>query len=205
MSNIDRVFRTATPAPPPTAKDIKPEPLKFNAEQASPSAAINSVQADAAKGNMLANMHGGWVPDKRGIVHVVTKARTNRSAKPGSRTNRTNKSRTIRRGGKSRCRSSLRRRFRKQGSSFKRRVSRRIRLRFLQRHIKKRSAASIKRSNALMMGGNGNADTATDMGGGDPVPQHGASCAPNAPNCAGNAAASLLTANRQATMNAHGD
>jgi hypothetical protein len=162
------------------------------------------VQADAAKGNMMANMHGGWVPDKRGIVHIVTKAKPERSVKTGSRTRSSfrsrsrSRSRTVRRGGKR----SLRRRFRKQGNSFKRRVSRRIRLRLLQRHIKKRRvAASIKRSNALMMGGNAGGD----MGGGDPVPQHGASCAPDAPNCAGNAAASLLTANRQATMNAHGD
>ena len=200
MPNLDAVTRTATPVAAPDATAIKPPALVYTAEQASPSAAINSVQADAAKGNMMANMKGGWVPDKHGIVHIVTKAKTNRSVKTGSRTRSRSRSRTVRRGGKR----SLRRRFRKQGNSFKRRVSRRIRLRFLQRHIKKRRvAASIKRSNALMRGGN--IDAGGDMGGGDPVPQHGASCAPDAPNCAGNAAASLLTANRQATMNAHGD
>ena len=202
MPNLDAVTRTATPVAAPDAAAIKPPALVYTADQASPSAAIESVQADAAKGNMAANMKGGWVPDKRGIVHIVTKAKPERSVKNGSRTRSSfmSRSRTVRRGGKR----SLRRRFRKQGNSFKRRVSRRIRLRLLQRNIKKRRvAASIKRSNALMMGGN--IDAGSDMGGGDPVPQHGASCAPDAPNCAGNAAASLLTANRQATMNAHGD
>lgn len=204
---IDGVTRSVTPVAAPTAADIKPLPLTYTAEQASPTAAINSVNADAAKGNMMANMHGGWVPDKRGIVRIVTKTHSSRSKKNGSRSR--SKSRTIRRGGKRATRGGrsrtriARRRFRKQGSSFKRRVSRRIRMRLLERHIKKRSIGSSNSNMQKMMRGGDN--DAAGMGGGDPVPQHGASCAPGAPNCPGNAAASLLTANRQATANAHGD
>jgi len=199
---IDGVSRTVTPAPAPSAEELKPVPLMYTADQASPAAAIDSVKTDAANGNMVANMHGGWVPDKRGIVRIVTKTHSSRSKKNGSRS----RSRTIRRGGKRATRSRTRiarRRFRKQGSSFKRRVSRRIRMRLLERHIKKRRSTN---SNMQKMMRGGDNDAAA-MGGGDPVPvpQHGASCVPDAPNCAGNAAASLLTANRQATANAHGD
>jgi hypothetical protein len=197
---IDGVNRSVTPAPAPSAEELKPVPLTYTADQASPAAAIDSVKTDAAKGNMVANMHGGWVPDKRGIVRIVTKTHSSRSKKNGSRS----KSRTIRRGGKRATRSRTRiarRRFRKQGSSFKRRVSRRIRMRLLERHIKKRRSTN---SNMQKMMRGGDNDAAA-MGGGEPVPQHGASCVPDAPNCAGNAAASLLTANRQATANAHGD
>jgi hypothetical protein len=100
------------------------------------------------------------------------------------------------------------RRFRKQGSSFKRRVSRRIRMRLLQMRIKKRNIASASRSRTktmmqkTMRGGNG--DLA--LGDKDLVPQHGSSCSGNAdPNCPGLAAESLLTASRQSTANAHGD
>ena len=200
--SIDGVTRSVTPVAAPSAADIKPVPLTYTAEQASPTASIDSVKADAAKGNMMANMHGGWVPDKRGIVRIVTKTHSSRSKKNGSRS----RSRTIRRGGKraTRGRSRIaRRRFQKQGSSFKRRVSRRIRMRLLERHIKKRRIGSSKSNMQKMMRGGDN--DAAAMGGGDQVPQHGASCVPGAPNCAGNAAASLLTANRQATANAHGD
>jgi hypothetical protein len=76
-------------------------------------------------------------------------------------------------------------------------------MRRLERHIKKRRFGSSKSNMQKMMRGGDN--DAAAMGGGDKVPQHGASCVPGAPNCAGNAAASLLTANRQATANAHGD
>jgi hypothetical protein len=69
---MSTIVRTQTDAPAPTENDLKPLALEYTAAQASPSAAIDSVQADAAKGNMMANMHGGWVPDKRGIVHIVT-------------------------------------------------------------------------------------------------------------------------------------
>jgi len=207
---LDGVTRSVTPAPAPQSQDLKPTPLQYTAEQASPAAAINSVQADAAKGNMMANMHGGWVPDKRGIVHIVTKTKASRSKKKGSRSKSKfrSRSRTIRRGGKRS--SSLNRRFRKQGSSFKRRVSRRIRMRLLERHIKKHNIASatMSKSNTMMqkmMRGGNNDTNPAGMGGGDPVPQHGASCSQGMPNCPGLAAASLLTANRQATMNSHGD
>ena len=203
---IDAVTRTETAAAAPNAADLKPPPLQYTAQQASPAAAIDSVQADAAKGNMMANMHGGWVPDKRGIVHIVTKASGNKKNGSRSRSRSTSgsRSRTIRRGGKRR----LSRRFRKQGCSFKRRVSRRIRLRLLQLRIKKRNIISSRnRSNAkmqkMMRGGNNN--DADNIGGGDKVPQHGASCTPGIPNCPGNSAASLLDASRQATANAHGD
>jgi hypothetical protein len=186
MPNLDQVSRSETHAAAPTAADLKPPPLQYTAQQASPAAAIDSVQADAAKGNMMANMHGGWVPDKRGIVHIVTKP--SRSNKKGSR------SRTIRRGGK------RGRKFRKQGSSFKHRVSRRIRMRLLERHIKKHTVGSNSMMQKMMRGGNN--EVALDA---QTVPQHGASCAPDAPNCPGNAAASLLTAKRQGIANAHGD
>lgn len=211
MSNIDAVTRTETPAPAPTTKDLTPPALQYTAQQASPAAAIDSVQADATKGNMMANMHGGWVPDKRGIVNIVTNA-ASRSKKKGAmsktKSRYRSRSRTIRRGGRGRGR--LSRRFRKQGSSFKHRVSRRIRLRLLQMRIKKRNIASASRSsrsNAKMqkpMRG-GNTDAAV-LGQNDLVPQHGASCSGDAdPNCPGLAAESLLTANRQSTANAHGD
>ena len=197
MLNLNPVSRSATHAVAPTAQDLKPPPLQYTAQQASPAAAIDSVQADAAKGNMMANMHGGWVPDKRGIVHIVT-TKVSRSNKKSSRSRSRSRSgsRTIRRGGK------RGRRFRKQGSSFKRRVSRRIRMRLLERHIKKHSIGSNAMMQKMMRGGNND----TNIGGGDRVPQHGASCSGSAdPNCPGNAAASLLDATRQATANAHGD
>ena len=204
MLNLNPVSRSATHAVAPTAQDLKPPPLQYTAQQASPTAAIDSVQADAAKGNMVANMHGGWVPDKRGIVHIITtkasrsNKKTSRSrSRSKSRSRSRSRSRTIRRGGK------RGRRFRKQGRSFKRRVSRRIRMRLLERHIKKHSIGSNAMMQKMMRGGNN--DTA-NIGGGDRVPQHGASCSGSAdPNCPGNAAASLLDATRQATANAHGD
>lgn len=201
MSNLNPVTRSATHVAAPTDAELKPQPLQYTAQQASPAAAIDSVQADAAKGNMVANMHGGWVPDKRGIVQIITKVKASkkRSASSSSRSSSSrsgskSRSRTIRRGGK------RGRRFRKQGRSFKRRVSRRIRMRLLERHIKKHSIGSNAMMQKMMRGGT------SAIGDGDTVPQHGASCSGDAdPNCPGLAAASLLTAGRQSTANAHGD
>jgi len=214
VAGIDAVIRTETSAAAPTADDLKPPALKYTPQQSSPAAAIDSVQADAAKGNMMANMHGGWVPDKRGIVNIITNA-ASRSKKKGPRSKSKSKSkskfgsrsrsrsRTIRRGGKG----GMSRRFRKQGSSFKHRVSRRIRLRLLQLRIKKRNIAAASRSRSkarmqkMMRGGD-----IQPVGAKVPVPQHGASCSGDAdPNCPGLAAESLLTASRQSTANAHGD
>lgn len=203
MLNLNPVSRSLTDADAPTAQDMKPQPLQYTAQQASPAAAIDSVQADAAKGNMVANMHGGWVPDKRGIVHIVTKVKASKkrsrsSRSSSSRSRSKSRSRTIRRGGK------RGRRFRKQGRSFKRRVSRRIRMRLLERHIKKHSIGSNAMMQKMMRGGT--STNITNTGEGDPVPQHGASCSGDAdPNCPGLAAASLLTAGRQSTANAYGD
>lgn len=201
MPNLDQVSRSETRAAAPTAADLKPPPLQYTAQQASPAAAIDSVQADAAKGNMMANMHGGWVPDKRGIVHIVTKpSRSNKKRSRSRSMSRSmsrsrSRSRTIRRGGK------RGRKFRKQGSSFKHRVSRRIRMRLLERHIKKHSIGSNSMMQKMMRGGNN--EVAADAA---PVPQHGRSCSGNTdPNCPGLAAESLLTASRQSTVNAHGD
>ena len=176
----DAIQRHETAAPAPTRADFAPEPIKYTAESSSASAAINTVRADAANGNMLNNMRGGWIP-----------GRSRRSSRRSSR----NKHHKLR-GGRSRSRSRSRRR---QGAAFKTRVNRRLRIRMVQRRIKKRNAATAK---LQMRGGSGelNADTNNYT-----VPQHGHSCGQGELNCAGNEASVLLAAKNQMTANAHGD
>lgn len=198
MSDTIRRYETAAPAP--SRADFLPAPIKYTADSSSPSAAINTVREDAANGNMLNNMHGGW----------ITSNRSNRS-------NRHNKCRyrnsTINRGGRGRCGRCrrrngrcTRRRSRRQGPAFKTRVSRRLRIRMVQRRIKKRNASSGKLQ--LHYGGGGGSGSGSESNTENAeftVPQHGNSCGQGELNCAGNEAAILLATKNQMTANAHGD
>ena len=85
-------------------------------------------------------------------------------------------------------------------------MSRRLRIRMVQRRIKKRNAASAK----LQLrggggGGGGDSSESTTENAELTVPQHGHSCGQGELNCAGNEAAVLLSAKNQITANAHGD
>lgn len=88
--------------------------------------------------------------------------------------------------------------MRRQGAAFKTRVSRRLRIRMVQRRIKKRNAATAK---FQMRGGSDSDAENADY----TVPQHGHSCGQGELNCAGNEASVLLAAKNQMTANAHGD
>jgi len=184
-NNPDAIQRHETAAPAPTRTDFAPEPIKYTAESSSASAAINTVRADAANGNMLNNMRGGWIS-----------GRSRRSSRRSTRRSSRNKHKL--RGGRSRSRSRSRSRHR-QGAAFKTRVSRRLRIRMVQRRIKKRNAATAK---LQMRGGSGELNAETNK---YTVPQHGHSCGQGELNCAGNEASVLLAANNQMIANAHGD
>ena len=193
--NPDAIQRYETAAPAPTRADFAPAPIKYTAESSSASAALNTVRADAANGNMLNNMHGGWIPG---------------GSKSRSRRNRHRYTSTIKlRGGRrrrgSRCSRGRRdsRGMRRQGAAFKTRVSRRLRIRMVQRRIKKRNAASAK---LQMRGGSSDGGSESNTENANyTVPQHGHSCAQGELNCAGNEASVLLAAKNQMTANAHGD
>jgi hypothetical protein len=72
------------------------------------------------------------------------------------------------------------------------RVSRRLRMRMMQRRIKKLKSRRI--GSRRMRGGNLMH-----------VPQHGESCVPGQLNCPGNIAQSILSTQAQANANSHGD
>jgi hypothetical protein len=113
MSN-DGIIRSPTTDPKPV---IQVQPIRLNPALESPQAAINTVNAESDKANMLNNMHGGWVPKSK----VKTK-----------------KIKDVKGGARSRRRRAYSRRRRLTASDA--RVSRRLRMRMLQRRIKKRKS-----------------------------------------------------------------
>jgi hypothetical protein len=173
MDNI-----TSTPANMPE-KDYTAPPLKYNADSASPAAAIDTTRTNDVKSNTMNNMHGG-----RGMA--VSRRKKNKS------------SHTTRRGGGSRRR--YRRRYSKTQIS---RMSRRLRMRMLQRRIKKRKNSAKQLHLQLQMRGGGG-DGAVE-GGNLTVPQHGHSCSPGELNCAGTSTSTILSASNQMEANSLGD
>ena len=159
-------------------KNYTAPPLKYNAESASPAAAIDTTRANDVKSNTMNNMHGG-----RGMAV--------------SRRKKSKSSHNTRRGGGSH---RYRRRYSKTQIS---RMSRRLRMRLLQRRIKKRKNSAKQLHLQLQMRGGGG-DGAVE-GGNLTVPQHGHSCSPGELNCAGNSTATILTASNQMEANSLGD
>jgi len=203
--NPDAVQRYETAAPAPTRSDFNAAPIKYTADSASASAAINTTRADAANGNFLANMHGGRI---RGRHHrrLTSKLHTTRSKRLSRRVKRRCISSSSSNSKKSRST------VRKQGDAFKTRVNRRLRIRMMQRRIKKRiNNSSTLKLRLRMHGGIGGTDNANPVNSNSNsnsnyvVPQHGHSCAAGETNCAGNEAAVLLSAKNQMTAYAHGD
>lgn len=195
--NPDAVQRYETAAPAPTRSDFNAAPIKYTADSASASAAINTTRADAANGNFLANMHGGRI---RGRHHrrLTSKLHTARSKRLSRRVKR----RRISSSNSKKSRSTVR----QQGDAFKTRVNRRLRIRMMQRRIKKRiNNSSTLKLRLRMHGGIGGTDNANPVNSNYVVPQHGHSCAAGETNCAGNEAAVLLSAKNQMTAYAHGD
>ena len=187
--NPDAIQRYETAAPAPTRADFAPAPIKYTAESSSASAALNTVRADAANGNMLNNMHGGWIRSRRNrhryTSTIKLRGGRRRRGSRGSRGRRDSRG------------------TRRQGAAFKTRVSRRLRIRMVQRRIKKRNAASAK---LQMRGGSSDGGSESNTENANyTVPQHGHSCAQGELNCAGNEASVLLAAKNQMTANAHGD
>ena len=82
-------------------------------------------------------------------------------------------------------------------------MSRRLRLRLLQRRIKKRKNSAKQLHLQLQMRGGGG-DGAVE-GSTLTVPQHGRSCSPGELNCAGTSTASILGASNQMEANSLGD
>lgn len=165
------IRRDQISAPVPVAKA---DPMVIPPNAASPGAAIQAVNADAARANTANNMQlGGWVPKTK---VVKSKKAKNVGGRGG--------------GGSAARRRSYRPR-RNRSSAFDARVSQRLRLRMLQRRIKKRK--SRRRASMRLQWG------------GVPVPQHGTSCMPSEPNCAGTTTQALMSVNAQAVANSHGD
>jgi len=163
------------------------QPMLIDPSRQSPQAAINAVNADSDKANMLNNMHGGWVPNPK--TKVVKSKKVN--------------------GGRGRRRSYRTRRRYSRSNVYDARVSRRLRMRMLQRRIKKRKSrrhGSLQRQLQLqlqMRGGSGQQVPLQPAV--QTVPQHGVSCTPGDTNCAGNIAQGILSVNAQAVANSHGD
>ena len=159
-------------------------PMIISPEVASPAAAIQTVNADAKAANLSNNMQiGGWVPNPKTKV-VKSKKAKNVGGRGGGGGG----------GGGSAARRHRRRSYRTRrirSSAFDARVSRRLRLRMLQRRIKKRKS---RRRTLLEL-----------QRGGEFVPQHGISCQPGQSNCPGNTTQALMSVNAQAVANSRGD
>jgi hypothetical protein len=180
---MGEIKHTPVAGNPPVAV-VNPMIVPTNA--ASSKAAIDAVTAESTQTNTLNNMKiGGWMPNAK--TKVV-------------------KSKKVKVGGRRRSRRQSRRR---QSSAFDARVSRRLRLLMLQRRIKKRSSRRRKslRLRLQLHGGSGGAGVPLQPGPEKTptVPQHGASCTPGEPNCAGNITQGILSLNAQAVANSHGD
>lgn len=179
------IRRAAISSPAPHAVV---QPMMIDPSRQSAQAAIQAVNADGDKANMLNNMQGGWVPNPK------TKVIKSKKVKIGGRS-----------GSRKRC--SRSRRQRRLNASDAR-VSRRLRMRMLQRRIKKRKSRRRGSRQMQMRGGSGGG-----QGGQAPlqpavqtVPQHGGpSCTAGDTNCAGNISKGILDLNAQAVANSHGD
>jgi hypothetical protein len=165
--------------PVPVAKVA---PMIIPPGAASPAAAIQTVNADAKAANLSNNMQiGGWVPNPKTKV-VKSKKAKNVGGRGGGGGDGSAARRRRRRSYRTR---------RNRSSAFDARVSRRLRLRMLQRRIKKRKS---RRRTLLEM-----------QRGGVFVPQHGTSCQPGQSNCPGNTTQALMSVNAQAVANSRGD
>lgn len=166
---MSKITRTPTSDPKPVTEV---NPMLVDPSRQSPQAAINAVNAESEKANTMNNLQlqaGGWVPKSKVI-----------------------KSKKVKNGGGSGSR--IRRRGWRLTASDAR-VSRRLRLRMLQRRIKKRKSRRRESLQRRMRGG----ELQT-------VPQHGASCADSSDtNCAGNISKGILDLNAQAEANSQGD
>lgn len=182
---MGEIRRTATLEPAPHAVV---QPIIVDSSRQSPQAAIQAVNADSDKANMLNNMHGGWVPNPKTKVVKSKKVK----------------------GGRGRRRSYRTRRRYSRSNVYDARVSRRLRMRMLQRRIKKRKSrrhGSLQRQRQLqlqMRGGSGGGQVPLQPAV-QTVPQHGTSCTPGDTNCAGNISKGILDLNAQAVANSHGD
>lgn len=174
---------TTTPADMPE-KNYTAPPLKYNADSASPAAAIDTTRANDVKSNTMNNMHGG-----RGMAV----SRRKKSKSPH----------TTRRGGSRRYRRRHSRNSRNYSKPQISRMSRRLRMRLLQRRIKKRKNSAKQLHLQLQMRGGGG-DGAVE-GDNLTVPQHGHSCSRGELNCAGTSTASILVASNQMEANSLGD
>lgn len=168
--NNNGITRSATTDPKPA---LQVQPIRLNPELDSPQAAINTVNTESEKANMLNNMHGGWVPKSK------VKTKKIKDVKGGAR-RRLRRNKTYSRRGR-------------RLTAFDARVSRRLRMRMLQRRIKKHKS----RRRGSLRGGQPDPKT---------VPQHGTSCTnPNDTNCAGNISKGMLDLSAQAAANSQGD
>ncbi len=168
---MNKITRGNTSDPVPVATV---QPILVDHSRQSPQAAINAVNAESEKANMMNNMIGGWIPKSK-----VKSKKIKDVVKGGARLRR---------------RRTYSRRGRRLTASDAR-VSRRLRMRMLQRRIKKRKS---RRSGSLQQ----------QMRGGEvqTVPQHGTSCNnPNDTNCAGNISKGILDLSAQAAANSRGD
>ena len=162
------------------------QPILIDPSRQSPQAAINAVNADSDKANMLNNMHGGWVPNPKTKVVKSKKVK----------------------GGRGRRRSYRTRRRYSRSNVYDARVSRRLRMRMLQRRIKKRKSrrhGSLQRQLQLQMRGGSGGGQVPLQPAVQTVPQHGSSCTAGDTNCAGNISKGILDLNAQAVANSHGD
>jgi hypothetical protein len=168
------------------------KPILLDPSRQSPQAAIQAVNADSEKANMMNNMHGGWVPNPK--TKVV-------------------KSKKVKEGGSSKSRTRRRRRRRHSQSrrlnASDARVSRRLRMRMLQRRIKRRKSrrrgTRQMQMQMQMRGGSGGQVPLQPQPAVQTVPQHGTSCTAGDTNCAGNITQGILSVNAQAVANSHGD
>jgi hypothetical protein len=189
MTTGDAITSHSTSALPPSQAELRPPPLKVDAQNASSEASMNAITAAAENKNTM-NQIAGSVGG--GKIRRTRRYR-NRNSKSGfKRTKCTCKCKC-----KGCC--LTRRLSRRRGlrvvlnKSQRRMISRRIQMNLLHRKIRKNKNANHQ----SQRGG----DSAPAL-----VPQHGASCASSAEqNCPGNSSASLLESSRQASMNAQGD
>lgn len=189
----DTITSHATSAEVPSQAELKPPALKVEAQNASPEASMNAINAAAENKNtmnQIAGSVGGGGGTRRYRRSVSNSKSKSKSIKCTCKC-KCKRCCLTRRLSRRNCRSHSRRSSMMLNESQRRIISRRIRMNQLHRKIRK------------------NKHTKNQSGGGSTpalVPQHGASCASSAEqNCPGNSSASLLEASRQASMNAQGD
>lgn len=187
----DTITSHSTSALPPGQAELKPLPLIVEAQNASPEASMNAINAAAENKNTMNHISGSVGGGRR-------TRRYRRSLSNSSNSKRTKctckckcKGCCLTRRLSRRSRNRSRRSSMTLNESQRRMISRRIQMNMLHRKIRK----------------NKHANSQTQSGGNPAfVPQHGESCSSSSQqNCPGNSSASLLEASRQASMNAQGD